>query len=93
MPRHRQPPPALNSTLDTRNVRCGCGFAYNGYQFGGCPQCKATEFGWFALACLSCRTVFYHSEKVELCPECGSGETTVFCEPEQDDDEDDHPWW
>lgn len=76
------PPPASTSTMDDRNVRCGCGFAYNGYRFGQCPQCRATETGCFVLACFSCRHTYLHSERVEPCPECGSGETTVVCTPD-----------
>lgn len=63
--------------------RCGaCGLRYNPYGWAGCPCCEADRRGQFALGCCSCRTRFF-GEREDFCPECGSGETTVFATPEQ----------
>jgi rubrerythrin len=67
--------------MDDRNVRCGCGHAYNGYKWASCPVCKANELRCYSLACLSCGHTYFHSERVEPCPHCGSGETTIVVSP------------
>lgn len=81
-----QPTPAShhNSGHDSRNKRCGgCGFAWNGYVWSSCPKCTADDRRQYALRCRSCRTPFFATERVELCPDCGSGDTVVIAEPSQ----------
>lgn len=83
-PRDTAPPPASrhNSGHDPRNCRCGsCDFAYNGYAWSGCPNCEADERRMYAMRCLSCRHAFFAAERVDPCPECNSGETTVIASP------------
>lgn len=58
-----------------------CGTSYNGYVWGTCPQCKADEEGMFALRCIDCRNPYFSAEREDPCPECGSGNTTVFATP------------
>jgi len=83
--RRTAPPPASrhNSGSDPRNVRHSCGYAYNGYAWSSCPQCKADETGQYAMRCCSCRHPFFTAERVDLCPECDSGETTVIAAPDR----------
>jgi len=79
------PPPAShhNSGHDPRNVRHSCGFAFNGYAWASCPSCTADERQQLALRCRDCRKAFYGTERVDLCPECDSGNTTVIAAPEE----------
>lgn len=79
-----QSPPASNPQgfPDGRNVRHGCGFAYNGYAWSGCPKCEADERRMFATRCVGCRNTFFAAEREDLCPECGSGNTAVVAAPE-----------
>lgn len=78
------PPPAShrNSGHDPRNVRHSCGFAYSGYAWPSCPSCEATERRQYAVRCVSCREPFFATEREDLCPDCGSGNTTVIAEPD-----------
>lgn len=76
------PPPASSDPHDGRNARHGCGFAYNKYRWGSCPSCEADERNQYAMVCLDCRESFFATERVDPCPECGSGETRVIAEPE-----------
>ncbi len=79
------PPPASNQQgfHDPRNVRHSCGFAYSGYAWSSCPSCEADERRQYAMRCVTCREAFFATEPEDLCPECGSGNTTVIASPEQ----------
>lgn len=83
MVREMPPPPASNDPTDGRNARHGCGFAYNKYRWSSCPQCEADERQQFALVCKDCRNPYFATERVDHCPECGSGNTAVIAEPEE----------
>lgn len=79
-----QPTPAShhNAGYDDRNVRHGCGFAYNGYVWSSCPKCEADDRRQYAMRCVSCRHAFYATEREDRCPECDSGNTTVIATPD-----------
>lgn len=79
------PPPSANQQgfTDPRNVRHSCGFAYNGYKWGSCPSCTSDEKRQYALGCRLCGNGYYATERVDLCPDCGSGNTTVVSSPDK----------
>jgi len=78
------PPPSATPQggSDPRNTRHSCGFAYNRFRWSECPACRAEETGLFAMGCVACRATFWTAEPENMCPECGSGETTTVAAPE-----------
>lgn len=72
---------STHSNPDYPRVRRGCGHTYNSLRWGSCPVCTTTDRGLFALGCNRCRNVFYAAESVELCPECGAGDTSALFSP------------
>lgn len=81
-PEHIDPEGLRKRGVDRFQTHEKCGFTRNIYKWAACPNCVSNNRRQYALSCNGCGKSFYATEKVDLCPECGSGNTRVVSEPE-----------